>query len=255
MLVLISPAKSQDFDTPPPIDNTTQPVFQQQIAKLVDVCRQLDKTELARLMSISEKLAALNHQRYQTFNPDQYDHHNAKQALFAFQGDVYKGLDAQSLDSGTIVFAQEQLVMLSGLYGLLRPLDLMQPYRLEMKTKLNNAKGKDLYAFWGTQLTEQLNQWLQSHEEPTVVNLASNEYFHVIMPKMIDGRVLTIDFKETKDGQLKTIGIHAKRARGLMARYIMTHRITHSEPLKRFGEAGYQFQADLSQSDRWVFVR
>lgn len=255
MLVLISPAKSQDFDTPAPVGTTTQPVFQQQIAELVNVCRQLSPTELSKLMSISAKLADLNHQRYQNFATDRYDLSNAKQALFAFQGDVYKGLDASTLDQTAVNFAQDHLVMLSGLYGLLRPLDLMQPYRLEMKTKLNNAKGKDLYTFWADQLTQQLDKWLQTHNEPTIINLASNEYFHAIQPKAINGRVLTIDFKEAKDGQLKTIGIHAKRARGLMARYIMAHQMTQSEPLKHFAEAGYQFQAELSQTDRWVFAR
>ncbi len=255
MLVLISPAKSQNFDTPSPVKTATQPVFQQHVNQLIRICRRLDESELAKLMSISPKLAALNHQRYQAFDPDHYDLSNAKQALFAFQGDVYKGLDAQTLDQDSIAFCQDHLAIISGLYGLLRPLDLIQPYRLEMKTKLHTPKGKDLYAFWSTQLTQQLNQWLQPHAEHTIVNLASNEYFQATCPNMIKGRILTIDFKESKEGQLKTVGIHAKRARGLMSRYILTHQITHSEPLKHFAEAGYQFQSELSQTDRWVFVR
>jgi len=255
MIVLISPAKSQDFDTPAPVKTATQPIFQQQITELVNVCRQLSESQLTQLMSMSPTLAKLSHQHYQAFATDHYDLNNAKQALFAFQGDVYKSLEAQTLDQDTISFAQDHLVIISGLYGLLRPLDLIQPYRLEMKTKLSHAQKKNLYTFWTTQLTQQLNQWLQSHTESTVVNLASNEYFQAIQHKIIRGRVLTIDFKETRTGQLKTIGIHAKRARGLMARYIMVHHIIQSESLKHFAEAGYQFQAELSQDNHWVFLR
>jgi len=255
MLALLSPAKSQDFDTPAPITQTTQPTFKTEIKTLVDTCRQLNKAEIAKLMHISPKLAQLNYERFQNFDTAHFDQINAKQSLFSFQGDVYKGLDAASLTEEDIKFAQQSLVMISGLYGLLRPLDLMQPYRLEMKTSLKNPRGKDLYAFWGNTLSQQLNTWLGSHTNKTIINLASNEYWRAINNKILDADIIQIDFKEAKDGSFKTIGIHAKRARGLMARHIIRHQLNSPNALKHFTEAGYVYNTELSKPNHLVFTR
>ena len=252
MLILISPAKKQNFDTQAPTDLTTSLVFPSEITKLVKTVKQYSPAELGKLMSTSTKLSELNYQRYQGFH---FSDNNEKQSLWAFQGDVYKSLDAASFNQQDIQFAQENLVMLSGLYGLLRPCDLMKPYRLEMKTALQNNQGKDLYQFWGAKLTDTLNQWLEPRSKKTIINLASSEYFKAIQPKNINGNVITIDFKENKDGQFKTIGIFAKRARGLMARYIIKHQITNPDNLKNFGENGYQFDATLSNENKMVFCR
>ena len=255
MLVLLSPAKNQDFKVKAPTDQSTQITFKGEVAELVDCLRQYDVKGLGKLMSISDKLARLNFDRLKTFHLAHFGLDNAKQALFAFQGDVYKGLDAASLTEQDITFAQDHIVMLSGLYGLLRPLDLMQAYRLEFKTKLPNPKGKDLYAFWGDKLTQQLNQWLQQQDQKIVINLASNEYYHAIQPQNIAGDVIDIDFKEHKDGQFKTIGIYAKRARGMMARHIIRHQIVDVDGLKTFAEAGYAFNDDMSSTHKLAFTR
>lgn len=261
MLMILSPAKSQDFENASPVGAFTEPVFGAETAELVQCLRQYDAKGLSQLMSISDKLGQLNFERYEGFVlpspplPNRERGVNSKQAMFVFTGDVYKGLDANTLTEEDIQFAQDHLVMLSGLYGLLRPLDLMQPYRLEMKTKLPNPQGKDLYAFWGSQLTDQLNTWLAQQENPVLVNLASNEYAGAVDFKKIQGTVVTVDFKENKNGAFKTIGIHAKRARGLMARHIIRHGLTDIESLKTFSEAGYQFNAELSTTDNMVFTR
>jgi len=204
-------------------------------------------------MSISDKLGQLNAERFQTwhtpFTPD-----NARQAVLAFKGDVYTGLDAESFSSGDFSFAQKHLRILSGLYGLLKPLDLMQPYRLEMGTRFENTRGKDLYAFWGSKITEALNQLLAS-DDKVLVNLASNEYFKSVQKKHLDARLVTPQFKDWKNGQYKMISFYAKKARGLMCRYAIQNRITQADDLKGFNLDGYYFSEDQSDNNNWVFLR
>lgn len=255
MIILLSPAKNQNFDNPAPTDQFTHITFQEEVNTLVKCLRQYDAEGLGKLMSISDQLSELNYQRLQTFNEENFDLQHAKQALFAFQGDSYKALNANTLTAKNIAYAQQCLVMLSGLYGLLRPLDLIQAYRLEMKTKLENPKGKDLYAFWGDALTNKLNQWLQQYDNKLLINLASNEYYRAITPNKIAAKVIDIDFKEQHHGQFKTIGIHAKRARGLMARHIICHQIEHVDDLMSFSEAGYQFNQNVSTDNQLTFTR
>ncbi|NVK39835.1 MAG: peroxide stress protein YaaA [Oceanospirillaceae bacterium] len=253
MLTVISPAKTLDYDTPPTTDRHTQPEWLDQSQLLIDELRTLSVQDVAGLMKLSDKLASLNVARYESwsrpFSPD-----NAKQALLAFKGDVYTGLDAETLSDEDLAFAQQHLRMLSGLYGLLKPLDLMQPYRLEMGTKLGNARGKDLYAFWGSRLTDALNAELGG-SEPVLVNLASNEYFKSIQPKALKARLITPVFKDWKNGQYKIISFYAKKARGLMARYIIRNRIEDPEQLKGFDLEGYRFDPETSKGDTWVFIR
>ncbi|UTW11902.1 peroxide stress protein YaaA [Marinobacterium rhizophilum] len=253
MLTVISPAKTLDFDTPPTIDRHSQPAYLDQSQLLIDELRTLAVQDVAELMKLSDKLASLNVARYASwdrpFNAD-----NAKQALLAFKGDVYTGLDAQSLSAEDLDFAQSRLRILSGLYGLLKPLDLMQPYRLEMGTKLGNSRGKDLYQFWGPRLTDALNQEL-AQSSPVLVNLASNEYFRSVQPKALDARLITPVFKDWKNGQYKIISFYAKKARGLMARYIIQNRIQDPEQLRAFDIDGYRFAPSMSQGDTWVFIR
>jgi len=253
MLTVISPAKTLDYNTPPTTDHYTQPEWLDESQRLIDELRTLSVQDVAGLMKLSDKLASLNVARYESwsrpFTPD-----NAKQALLAFKGDVYTGLDAESLSEADLEFAQQHLRMLSGLYGLLRPLDLMQPYRLEMGTRLGNARGKDLYEFWGTRLTEALNAEL-SGPDAVLVNLASNEYFKSIQPKKLDARLITPVFKDWKNGQYKIISFYAKKARGLMARYIIQNHIEDPEQLKGFDLEGYRFDAESSKGDTWVFIR
>jgi uncharacterized protein len=253
MLTVISPAKTLDFDTPPTTDRHSQPAYLDQSQLLIDELRTLAVQDVAQLMKLSDKLASLNVARYASwerpFNAD-----NAKQALLAFKGDVYTGLDAQSLTADDLDFAQSGLRILSGLYGLLKPLDLMQPYRLEMGTKLGNSRGKDLYQFWGPRLTEALNQEL-AQSSPVLVNLASNEYFRSVQPKVLDARLITPVFKDWKNGQYKIISFYAKKARGLMARYIIQNRIQDPEQLRAFDIDGYRFAPSMSEGDTWVFIR
>lgn len=256
MLILLSPAKNQDFSQSAPTAQTSSITFKTEVDTLVQLLKTYRLAELSKLMSISSKLSELNYQRYQDFKLFAHPvKDKTKQALWAFSGDVYKSLDAASFDDADIAFAQDHLVLLSGLYGLLRPLDLIHPYRLEMKTVLKNPQGKDLYQFWGTKLTNQLNQWVSKQANKTIINLASSEYAKAIQPKEIKGNFINIDFKENKGGQLKTIGLMAKRARGLMARYIIKHQITDPSLLKNFGEAGYQYDQSLSDQHKMVFCR
>ncbi len=254
MLTVISPAKTLDFETPPVTEQHSQPAYLEQSQMLIDELRTLAVQDVAQLMKLSDKLASLNVARYASwetpFNAD-----NAKQALLAFKGDVYTGLDAESLSADDLDFAQSRLRILSGLYGLLKPLDLMQPYRLEMGTKLGNSRGKDLYAFWGPRLTEALNQELTLSPTPVLVNLASNEYFRSVQPKKLDARLITPVFKDWKNGQYKIISFYAKKARGLMARYIIQNRIQDPEQLRGFDIDGYRFAESMSEADTWVFIR
>ncbi len=254
MLLVISPAKTLDYETAPVIASHTQPLFVDQAQALIRQLRELSVQDVATLMKLSDKLAALNVARYASWQPE-FTCANAKQALLAFKGDVYTGLDAESFSAEDFTYAQQHLRMLSGLYGLLRPLDLMQPYRLEMGTKFANSRGKDLYAFWGSIITDALNEALAGQAQPVLINLASNEYFKAVKPKQLNARIITPVFKDWKGGQYKIISFYAKKARGLMSRYIIQHRLSEPEQLKGFDLEGYRFAASLSQGDSWTFIR
>ena len=253
MLMIISPAKTLDYESPLATETHTQPDFLDDACELIDQLKELEPHQVINLMSISDKLGQLNAERFQTwhtpFTPD-----NARQAVLAFKGDVYTGLDAESFSSEDFSFAQKHLRILSGLYGLLKPLDLMQPYRLEMGTRFENTRGKDLYAFWGSKITEALNQLLAS-DDKVLVNLASNEYFKSVQKKHLDARLVTPQFKDWKNGQYKMISFYAKKARGLMCRYAIQNRITQADDLKGFNLDGYYFSEDQSDNNNWVFLR
>ena len=254
MLTVISPAKTLDYETAPTTEAFTQPSQLSQSRKLIRRLRELGSDDLARLMSISGNLAELNQARFKQwktpFKPD-----NARQALFAFKGDVYLGLEAYSLDRDGIEFAQQHLRILSGLYGILRPLDLMQPYRLEMGTRLDTDQGSNLYQFWNGRLTQNLNKELRQSGAGTLVNLASNEYFKAIKPKQLKAQIITPAFREYRNGEYRFIQFFAKKARGLMARFIIDQRIDEAAGLKDFDYEGYGYSADLSNDDEWVFTR
>jgi len=253
MLMIISPAKTLDYESPLATETHTQPDFLDDACELIDQLKELEPHQVSNLMSISDKLGQLNAERFQTwhtpFTPD-----NARQAVLAFKGDVYTGLDAESFSNEDFSFAQKHLRILSGLYGLLKPLDLMQPYRLEMGTRFENTRGKDLYAFWGSKITEALNQLLAS-DDKVLVNLASNEYFKSVQKKHLDARLVTPQFKDWKNGQYKMISFYAKKARGLMCRYAIQNRITQADDLKGFNLEGYYFSEDQSDNNNWVFLR
>ncbi|QFS87552.1 MULTISPECIES: peroxide stress protein YaaA [unclassified Marinobacter] len=253
MLMIISPAKTLDYDSPLATETYTQPDFLDDACELIDQLKALEPHQVSNLMSISDKLGQLNAERFRTwhtpFTPD-----NARQAILAFKGDVYTGLDAESFSEQDFAFAQKHLRMLSGLYGLLKPLDLMQPYRLEMGTRFENQRGKDLYAFWGSKITEALNELL-AQDDQVLVNLASNEYFKSVQKKQLDGRLITPQFKDWKNGQYKMISFYAKKARGLMCRYAIQNQITQADDLKGFNLEGYYFSEDQSDKNNWVFLR
>lgn len=254
MLVVVSPAKKLNFDDLAPFDTYSQPEFLDHTEELVEDARKLTRADLSRLMKISDSLADLNYQRFQAFSQP-FDLGNAKQAALAFNGDTYIGLDATSLTEEDFAFAQDHLRILSGLYGLLRPLDLMQPYRLEMGTRLQNKRGADLYAFWGDIITEAVNDTLAGHKNQTLINCASNEYFKSVRPKKLKGQVITPVFKEIKAGQAKVLGMFAKRARGAMARFVIENRLETPDGIKDFTTDGYQYRPDLSTDSDWVFTR
>lgn len=253
MIIVISPSKTLDFSANS-FSTHTLPRQLDQSQALIDRARQLNPNELSKLMKISDKLSQLNWQRYQDFQqPFSLD--NSKQALLAFKGDVYAGIDAAGYSEQDFDFAQKHLRILSGLYGALRPLDLIQPYRLEMGTRLQNKRGKNLYEFWGARVTELLNEDFRGETEPVLINLASNEYSKVIKPKLLNAQTLTLSFKEYKAGLYKTIGVHAKRARGLMADFLIKNRLTEIEPIKAFKRENYRFNESLSSEHQWVFSR
>lgn len=253
MIIVISPSKTLDF-SPNGFDTYTQPRQLLKSQELINTAKQLAPDEIANLMKISSKLSNLNWQRYQDFQQP-FNLDNAKQALLAFKGDVYAGIDSDNYNEKDFSFAQKHLRILSGLYGALKPLDLIQPYRLEMGTRLENDYGKNLYEFWDTQVTDLLNQDLSKSTAPLLINLASNEYFKVIKPKILNAQILTLAFKENKSGIYKTIGIHAKRARGLMTNYIIKNRLTEAENIKTFAIDDYAFTPSLSTEKEWVFSR
>ncbi|OWL90809.1 peroxide stress protein YaaA [Halopseudomonas aestusnigri] len=254
MLMVISPAKTLDYDTPPVIEQNTQPRFVEHSVELIDVLREKSPQEIAKLMSLSDKLASLNVARYGSWERESTPN-NAKQALLAFKGDVYTGLNAEDFSADDFAFAQQHLRMLSGLYGLLRPLDLMQPYRLEMGTKLANARGKDLYAFWGERISQWLNEDLAAQGDQVLLNLASQEYFGAVKPKALNARIIDTVFKDQKNGQYKIISFYAKKARGLMARYVIKERLQDPEGLKDFNLDGYRFDPACSSENQLVFLR
>ncbi|WP_249677404.1 peroxide stress protein YaaA [Pseudomonas abieticivorans] len=254
MLMVISPAKTLDFETPPVTQRFTQPQYLDHSQELIQILRELSPAQISELMHLSDKLAGLNAARFGSWNPA-FTPDNAKQALLAFKGDVYTGLGAQTLGEDDFSYAQQHLRMLSGLYGLLRPLDLMQPYRLEMGTKLANARGKDLYAFWGTQISEWLNEALAEQGDDVLLNLASNEYFSAVKRTALKARIVNVDFKDLKNGQYKIISFYAKKARGMMARHVIEQRIDNPEALKQFDVQGYRFSAEQSKTDQLVFLR
>jgi uncharacterized protein len=253
MLLVISPAKNLDFETPAVTQTASQPRYLAESKQLIKQLKQLSVQDIASLMSLSDKLAGLNLGRYQTWSTP-FNADNAKQAVLAFNGDVYTGLDAATLDEAGFEFAQQHLRILSGLYGVLKPLDYMQPYRLEMGTKLANTKGKDLYAFWGDVLKQSLEAE-PALADGILINLASNEYFKAVNAKQLNVRIITPVFKDAKNGQYKMISFYAKKARGLMSRYIIDHKINKPDAIKNFNSEGYYFSAEQSKGDEWVFLR
>ena len=255
MIIVLSPAKTLD-ENPAEFNTYTLPEFKEQSALLIELLRQFSAKDLSARMKISDSLATLNLKRYATWTVD-HNVHNAKPAILTFDGDVYDGLNAKNLTKDELTFAQNHLRILSGLYGVLRPLDLMKMYRLEMGTTLANARGKNLYAFWGDQITQSLNQALQqdAQDERALVNLASQEYFKAINPQKIIAPVITPIFEDWKDGIYKMIGIYAKHARGLMAHYAVTQCISKPVDLKGFSAEGYRFTPEASSNTEWVFRR
>jgi hypothetical protein len=254
MLMVISPAKTLDYDTPAHTARHTQPGFLAHSAELVATLRQLSPADIGQLMSISDALATLNAGRFHDWGGE-FTPENAKQAVLAFMGDVYEGLDAKSLSEPQLGWLQQHLRILSGLYGLLRPLDLMQAYRLEMGTRLANPRGSNLYQFWGDIITEALNAELAQQAQPQLVNLASDEYFKSVKPKKLQATVITPVFQDLKNGQYKIISFYAKRARGLMARWAVEHAVNDAEALKAFNSEGYAFDANASDATHWIFRR
>ncbi len=254
MLIVISPAKTLDYESPVSIKTHTMPDFLDDSALLIERARQFSELDIAELMQVSMKLAQLNFERFESWQLP-FTSDNARQALLAFKGDVYTGLDAPSLDNTELKFAQAHLRILSGLYGLLRPLDLMMPYRMEMGRKIDNPRGKNLYEFWGGRITDALNQQLKKLKSPYLINLASSEYFKAVKPKQLDGEIITPEFKDWKNGQYKMLGVYAKKARGQLSRFVIQNRITEPEAMKAFAEDGYHFNPELTNGNKWVFTR
>ncbi len=254
MLITLSPSKGQDFETPALSKTYSKPGALKDSELLIKELRKIRPQDIQQLMSVSENIAKLNSDRYKSFKTP-FTPKNAKQAIFAFKGDVYSGIDIEKYSDADLEYAQNHLRILSGLYGCLRPLDLIQPYRLEMKTKLHNARGENLYQFWGDRITDELNKVLEIQKQPVLVNLASNEYFKSVKPKQLKGRLLNINFKETKDGKTRVVAIFAKRARGMMTDYILRNRIEKPEDIKKFKQGGYRFRKELSDEKQWTFER
>lgn len=254
MLIVISPAKTLDYETAAKTKVFTTPDYLDRSQQLINRLKNFSSLDLSELMSVSSKIADLNFDRYASWKKP-FTQKNAKQAILAFKGDVYTGLNAETFKADDFKFAQNHLRVLSGLYGLLRPLDLMQPYRLEMGTKLKTDAGKNLYEFWGLDITEGLNKQLKKIKSDILINLASNEYFKSVKPKSLNAEIITPQFKELKNGEYKMIGIFAKKARGLLSRYIIQNKLNDAEDLKLFNEDGYRFNKKLSTGNNWVFTR
>ena len=254
MLIVLSPAKSLDYKTPVKVKAPTVPEFVSESAKLIADLKKLAPQEVAKLMGLSDQLAVLNVGRYRDWSK-KFTQANSKPAIYAFDGDVYDGFDVKSLDAKTVAYAQDHIRILSGLYGALRPLDLMQAYRLEMGTTFKNARGKDLYAFWGNRVTDSLKKVLEKEKKPVLLNLASEEYFKVLQPKELGCPVIAPVFQDAKDGKYKIISFFAKRARGLMARYVVENRISDPADLRGFNLDGYRYYAADSKADKPIFRR
>lgn len=254
MLYVISPAKNLDYETPPVTDTYTQPELLDDAQELMKTCVELTPVDLSNLMHISDKLAGLNAARFTQWQPN-FTPDNAKQALLAFNGDVYTGIDAETFSQQDFDYCQSHLRILSGLYGLLKPLDLMQAYRLEMGTKLENSRGKNLYEFWGDIITNKLNEQIAATNSEMLVNLASTEYFKSVKKKQLNAQLITPMFKDWKNGQYKMISFFAKKARGMMVQYLVKNKIENLEGLLKFDLAGYEYNAELSKPNEPCFTR
>lgn len=254
MIITLSPSKGQDFESAAPTQTHTIPSQLSDSEVLVKQLKKLSKADISELMSISENLAELNYQRYQDFKMP-FTVQNAKQALFAFKGDVYSGINTASMNQADYEYAQNHLRILSGLYGCLKPLDLIQPYRLEMKTKLATKNAGNLYQFWGGSITDELNKSLKNQKEKVIINLASQEYWKSVKPKDLDGKIINVAFKENKDGKSRIIAIYAKKARGMMADFLIRNRVESIEGIKDFDYAGYKYDKNTSTDSQWVFSR
>ena len=254
MITLLSPSKKLNFKNQDAVSTFTQCDFLESAQVLVNLAKNLTIQDLKDLMKISDSLADLNKERFDNWSLP-FNKENAKQAILAFDGGVYSGLEAETFSQKDLDFAQNHLRILSGLYGVLKPLDLMQPYRLEMGTKLENAKGKNLYDFWRNEVTDNLNENIKKHEKKTIINCSSNEYFNVIDQKNLEGDILNTVFKEYRDGELKFISFNAKKARGLLAKFVINNKITSINDLKDFNLENYKFDSSLSDDLRFVFTR
>ncbi|HAT40043.1 peroxide stress protein YaaA [Polynucleobacter necessarius] len=254
MLIVLSPAKSLDYKTPVKVKAPTLPEFVTESAKLIAELKRLAPQDIAKLMGLSDQLAALNVGRYRDWSK-KFTEANSKPAIYAFDGDLYDGFDVKTLDAKSVQFAQDHIRILSGLYGALKPLDLMQPYRLEMGTSFKNVRGKDLYAFWGSRVLDSIKKILEKQKKPVLLNLASEEYFKVLQPKELNCPIVSPVFQGAKDGKYKIISFYAKRARGLMARYVVENRITDPADLKSFNLDGYKYYAADSKPEKPVFRR
>lgn len=254
MLLVISPAKTLDYDTPAKTRTCTVPDYLDDSRQLIERARRYSALDIAELMQVSMKIAELNFERFAAWHTP-FTAENAKQAVLAFKGDVYSGLDAQTFSAADFKFAQAHLRILSGLYGLLRPLDLMQPYRLEMGRKVDTERGSNLYQFWGATITEGLNRQLKKLRTPYLINLASNEYFKSVKPRQLNGEIITPEFKDWKNGQYRMFGVYAKKARGQLSRFVIQNRLTDPQAMKAFDRDGYSFNEHLSSGNKWVFTR
>ena len=253
-MIILSPSKGQDFTHHTPVSSHTIPAFLNDSQELITKLREVDSEGIQSLMSVSKNIADLNVGRYQKFSMP-FTPENSRQALFAFTGDVYSKIECKKYTEDVLHYAQRHLRIFSGLYGCLRPLDLSHPYRLEMKTKLHNARGKDLYQFWGDRITEHLNNELEKEKTPLLVNLASNEYFKVIKVEKLNAEILTINFKEIKNGKARIIAIFAKQARGMITDFILNNKIGDPEKIKEFSKAGYSYSDSDSDDKQWTFCR
>ncbi len=254
MLIVISPAKTLDFDPAPKKLKYTQPAMLEQSEELINILTTKSPADIEKLMKISPKLAEMNTERYHTWSRP-FSQDNAKQAMLAFKGDVYTGLEAENFSEKEFDYAQDHIRILSGLYGVLRPLDLMQAYRLEMGIKLENPEGKNLYEFWGNSITQQINRQLQSIDSKTLLNLASNEYFKSIKAKEVEADIVTPIFKDWKNGQYKIISFYAKKARGVMSAWVVQNQVEELDALLEFSQTGYEYSPNDSDALNPVFIR
>jgi len=254
MLLVISPAKTLDYETPSVISDYSMPDYLDDAQELINRARKYSTLDISEIMAVSSKIAELNFERFKLWHTP-FTPENAKQSMLAFKGDVYTGLDATTFRKKDFLFAQKHLRILSGLYGLLRPLDLMQPYRLEMGRKIENERGKNLYEFWGDMITEGLNAQLKKLKSEVLINLASNEYFKSVKPKLLNAEIITPVFKDYKNGEYKMMGVYAKKARGQLSRFIIQNQLSDPEQLKLFDVDGYRFNRSMSKDNTLVFTR